>query len=148
MLDLKALLTKILIFCSNVGVVQSHIPDAISCANTRYRQVAYLTLEPGTWIVSGAARFQQSNTTGIRKILVTNDTSNYDNVTTQPTSLGIIWAETFNGSAFPASGPADVKTTTAPLRVTTEKPTIRLIAYQSSGSAMNVTGRFYATRIK
>ena len=133
---------------SPIGTTASHIPDATSCANTRYRQVAYLTLDPGTWIISAAARFQQSNTTGIRKILITNDTSNYDNVTTQPSSLGIIWAETFNGSAFPASGPADVKTTSAPLNVTTEKPTIRLIAYQSSGSAMNVTGRFYAIRIK
>lgn len=133
---------------SPIGKTETHIPNAISCASGKYYQVAYLTLDPGTWIISGSARFQQSNTTGIRKILFTNDTSNYNNVTTQPSSLGMIWAQTFNGSAFPTSGGADVKTTSAPIEVTTEKPTIRLIAYQSSGSAMNVTGRFYAIRIK
>lgn len=133
---------------SSIGTTETHIPSAISCATGKYYQVAYLTLDPGTWIISGSARFQQSNTTGIRRVLFTNDTSNYDNVTTQPSSLGNIWYQTFNGSAFPTSGGADVKTTSAPVNVTTEKPTIRLIAYQSSGSAMNVTGRFYAIRIK
>lgn len=133
---------------SPIGKTETHIPSAISCADKKYRQVAYLTLDPGTWIISGSARFQQSNTTGIRRVFFTNDTSNYDNVTTQPSSLGNIWYQTFNGSAFPTSGEADVKTTSAPINVTTEKPTVRLIAYQSSGSAMNVTGRFYAIRIK
>lgn len=133
---------------SPIGTTETHIPNAISCATGKYYQVAYLTLDPGTWIISGSARFQQSNTTGIRRVLFTNDTSDYDNVTTQPSSLGNIWYQTFNGSAFPTSGGADVKTTSAPINVTTEKPTIRLIAYQSSGSAMNVTGRFYAVRIK
>lgn len=133
---------------SPIGTTETHIPNAISCASGKYYQVAYLTLDPGTWIISGSARFQQSNTTGIRRVLFTNDTSNYNNVTTQPGSLGNIWYQTFNGSAFPASGVADVKTTSAPINVTTENPTIRLIAYQSSGSAMDVTGRFYAVRIK
>ena len=133
---------------SPIGTTASHIPDAISCDSGKYYQVAYLTLDPGTWIISGSARFQQSNTTGIRRVLFTNDTSNYNNVTTQPGSLGNIWYQTFNGSAFPASGAADVKTTSAPVNVTTTNPTIRLIAYQSSGSAMNVIGRFYAIRIK
>lgn len=127
---------------SNIGTWKSHAPSATSCTNNRYFQVAYLTLDPGIWLIDQNALFPATNATGTRQILCTTATSGYNNVTTAPASYGNITRDTLAGAninQYPqAHFPVNVSTTT----------TFRLIAYQNSGSTMSVTGRMYAIRIK
>lgn len=135
------------VYASNIGTIESHVADPVSCATAKYYQVAYLTLSAGVWILFAGARFPSGNTTGIRRVLLTTDTSGYNNTSTQPTSAGNIFYETFAASAFTSGIVQDVKIGSAPISLN-ESTTIRLIAYQTSGSTQSVSGRFYAVRIK
>lgn len=127
---------------SNVGQLESDLHASVSCTSGRWFQVAYLTLSPGLWHVDCDALFPATNTSGTRQILVTTATSDYDNVTTAPTSWGNITRDILmaaNTAQYPQSHfPVDISTET----------TFRLIAYQGSGSTVSVTGRMYAVRIK
>lgn len=130
------------ITASNIGAWKSHAPSATSCTNNRYFQVAYLTLDPGIWLIDQNALFPATNATGTRQILCTTATSGYNNVTTAPASYGNITRDTLAGAninQYPQSHfPVNISAQT----------TFRLIAYQNSGSTMNVTGRMHAIRIK
>lgn len=127
---------------SHIGDYKSHVPDAISCATGKYYQIAYLTLDPGVWMVDCVGHFPNTNTTGIRDIRVTTATSNYNNVTTAPEAYGNITIDRrtaanhviFANSHFPVS--------------ITATTTFRLIAYQTSGQTVSVDGRMYAVRIQ
>lgn len=127
---------------SKVGERVTDLPSAKSCSSGRYYQVASVTLSPGIWMIDANAAFAGVNATGIRHIRISAATSDYDNVTTAPTAIGNIAVSTlpgYNVTLYP-----QVHT----ISVLTEPITYRLIAYQTSGSAENVTGRFYATRLK
>ena len=127
---------------SSIGTMLSHIPDAISCATGRYYQLAYLTLDAGVWMIDCVGQFPNTNTTGIRDLFVTTDTSGYNNVTTSPSAYGVITRDRRIGAAHiiycNAHFPVNVESTT----------TFRLIGYQNSGQTNSVLGRMYAVRIK
>lgn len=142
MLDLKALLTKILQRLNNIGDVKSHIPDAISCATGRYYQAAYLTLEAGVWLIDMQGLFPPTNTTGIRDIRCTIATSGYNNVTTAPPTYANITINRYVGANI-----NQYVSSHFPVRIS-ETTTFRLIVEQNSGSTMSVTGRMYATRLR
>ena len=143
MLDVKALLAKILQRLNNIGQIKQHTPSAVSCSNTYYRQLAYITLEEGVWLISGVATFPYNNTTGVRRVFVSTATSAYDNVTTQPPAWGNILyeQEPITGSYQPF-----VHVGTAPINVPSTT-TFRLIGWQNSGATVSVTGRIYAVRV-
>lgn len=130
------------ITASNIGAWKSHAPSATSCTNNRYFQVAYLTLDPGIWLIDQNALFPATNTTGTRQILCTTATSGYNNVTTAPASYGNITRDTLAGANINQYPQAHF-----PVNIS-EQTTFRLIAYQNSGSTMSVTGRMHAIRIK
>lgn len=126
---------------SAIGTMLSHIPDAVSCATGRYYQLAYLTLDAGVWMIDCVGQFPNTNTTGIRDLFVTTDTSGYNNVTTSPSAYGVITRDRRTGAAHiiycNAHFPVNIESTT----------TFRLIGYQNSGQTNSVLGRMYAVRI-
>lgn len=127
---------------ANIGVFLYHLPSSVSCNTGRYYQVAYLALAPGLWLIDCNAYFPSTNTTGTRQILVTTDTSGYNNVTTAPSVYGNITRDVLagiNAGQYPqAHFPVSISANT----------TFRLIAYQGSGSTISVAGRMYAVRVK
>lgn len=143
MLDVKALLAKILQRLNNIGQIERHEPTAVSCASSYYRQVAYITLEAGTWILSGVAVFPYNNTTGVRRAYISTATSAYDNVTTAPPAVANMLYEQ---EPITGSYQAFVHTGSMPIAVT-GTTTYRLIAWQNSGATVSVTGRLYAVRV-
>lgn len=130
------------LLCSNIGDFKSYVGSEISCATGKYYQIAYITLDPGVWMVDCVGHFPNTNTTGIRDIRVTTATSGYNNVTTAPASYGNITADRRTAAAHiiyaNSHFPVSITATT----------TFRLIAYQNSGQTVSVNGRMYAVRIK
>lgn len=127
---------------SVIGQYLTHIPAAKSCASGRWYQVAYLTLPAGVWLIDCNAMFPATNTSGTRQIRVSTATSGYDDVTTAPSAYGNITLDILMGA-----NTAQYPQAHFPVSIS-EQTTFRLIAYQGSGSTMNVTGRMYAVRIK
>lgn len=127
---------------SHIGDVKSHAPSDVSCSDKKYYQLAYLTLDPGVWIIDACGRFPDTNTTGMRQIRVSAATSNYNNVSDAPQAVGNIAVD-----ARPAVKAYLYPNVHFPVKVTSTT-TYRVIGYQSSGSAVSVSGRIYATRIQ
>ena len=125
-----------------IGTGASHVPEPTSCATGKYCQVAYLALDPGMYMINANALFPSTNATGIRQVRITTATSGYNNVSTPPSAIGNIAISSIAGGNY--SQYPSVHCTVSP----TERTTYRLVAYQSSGSTMNVTGRLYVFRIK
>lgn len=144
MLNIKALLTKILGRLNDIGAGVMHEPAAVACATSKYRQVAYVTVPAGTWMFTATAVFPYNNTTGVRRAFLSLATSNYDNVTDMPPAMGNIC---FNQIPVTGSYQAYVPLATC-FRTFSGSTTVRLIAWQNSGASVNVTGRLYAMRIK
>lgn len=147
MLSLKKILLKILNRLNElkgVGETQYSGPSAVSCTTGYYRQLAYLTLGSGTWIISGSLYAPYTNTTGIRRIFFTTADSGYDNTTTAPANYAVA-----GYAQCPVSGNYNVYLHTATFHVTlSSSTTFRLIGFQNSGASANLTGRIYAVRIK
>lgn len=141
MLDLKALLAKILNHINNVGSWITDIPSAVSCATARYYKVASVTLTAGTWLIFTGANFPATNATGYRDIYTTTvDFSN--GTTTAPSNYAFI-----TRLVIPAGNYAQVLNASFPVKISSET-TFNLVGHQNSGSTMSVTGRMYAVRIK
>ena len=140
--NLKELLTNITNRLIDIGTASAHTADPVSCATGKYYQIAYLTLAPGKWFIDANGYFPGTNATGIRRVSVTTATSNYNNVTTAPAAVGNIAIDAHAGANM-----AQFPQVHFPI-TPTETTTYRLIAYQTSGSTISVTGRMYATRIK
>lgn len=130
------------ITAANIGQPLSDIAASKSCASERYYQIAHIDLPAGSWLLDCNAYFQKTNATGTRQIFCTTATSGYDDVITPPASYGNITRDT-----LPGANMAQYPQAHFPVNLS-EDTTIRLIAYQGSGTTMNVTGRMYATRIK
>lgn len=147
MIDLKKILSKILNRLDElkgVGETSYSGPGAVSCKTGYYHQLAYVTLGPGTWIMSGSLYAPYTNTTGIRRIFFTTATSGYDDTTTQPTNYAVA-----GYAQCPVSGSYNVYLHTATFHATlSSSTTFRLIGFQNSGANANLTGRIYAVRIK
>lgn len=130
------------ITAANIGQPLSDIAASKSCASGRYYQIAHIDLPAGSWLLDCNAYFPQTNATGTRQIFCTTATSGYDDVITPPASYGNITRDALLGANM-----AQYPQAHFPINLS-EDTTIRLIAYQGSGTTMNVTGRMYATRIK
>lgn len=130
------------ITAANIGQPLSDIAASKSCASGRYYQIAHIDLPAGSWLLDCNAYFPQTNATGTRQIFCTTATSGYNDVITPPASYGNITRDTLLGANM-----AQYPQAHFPVNLS-EDTTIRLIAYQGSGTTMNVTGRMYATRIK
>ena len=145
LVKIKELLGRILIKLHLIGQIKQHEPSAVSCRTSYYRQLAYITLEAGTWLISGIATFPYNNTTGVRRAYVSNATSNYDNVTTAPPAVANMLYQ-----QLPVTGAYQSFVHVGPMPIQIiSTTTYRLIGWQNSGSstAVNVTGRIYAVRI-
>lgn len=142
-LNFKKLLTKILQRLSVIGKIVKNEPSAVSCQTSYYRQLASVTLDKGTWIISGVASFPYNNTTGVRRVYVTEVDSNYDNVTTAPAAVGNMLY-----NQVPITGSYQAYVHVGPMPVEVNSTNIyRLIGWQNSGSTVSVTGRIYAVRV-
>lgn len=130
------------ITAANIGQPLSDIAASKSCASGRYYQIAHIDLPAGSWLLDCNAYFPKTNATGTRQIFCTTATSGYDGVITPPASYGNITRDALLGANM-----AQYPQAHFPVNLS-EDTTIRLIAYQESGTTMNVTGRMYATRIK
>lgn len=126
---------------SNIGDKNWVAPSSVSCQSGKWYKVAEVTLDPGIWFIDCNAYFPKTNATGTRQIRVTTATFT-NGTTTAPGAYGSIGIDVqmgANTAQYPQSHfPVDISSQT----------TFRLAANQGSGSAMSVTGRMYATRIK
>ena len=141
MLDLKALLAKILNHINNVGNWITDIPSAVSCGTAKFYKIASVTLTAGTWIIFTCGNFPVTNATGYRDIYTT--TTDFTNgVTTGPANYAFI-----TRLVIPAGNYAQVLNASFPVKISSQT-TFYLVGHQNSGSTMSVTGRMYAVRIK
>lgn len=141
MLNLKALLTKILNHINDVGTWVSDIASAVSCGTAKYYKIASITLPAGTWTIFTCANFPATNATGYRDIYTTTDDFT-NGTTTMPSNYAYI-----TRLVIPAGNYAQVLNASFPVKVSSQT-TFNLVGHQNSGSTMSVTGRMYAVRIK
>ena len=120
---------------TNIGTEIYKTPLAVNTATSTYKTVAEVSLSAGTWIIMGVAQFA-SNTTGRRRVFfsTTKDSSTDAGYAlqknTKPASGGVTLARTYFQESLSST------------------TTYYLNAWQNSGSALDITGRIKAVRVK
>lgn len=120
---------------ATTGTRLLHEPSAVSLASATWKTIATLTLDVGVYLLVSGVRFA-SNATGIRRVQISRS-ADADN------QYGIISNQALNA----VDGTYTYCNVTYFANVTTANTVYYLNAYQSSGSALTTSGRFYAVKI-
>jgi hypothetical protein len=110
--------------------------SAVSMANSTYKNVLSISIDPGTWIITGGAEFA-ANATGIRQAVISTVSAAYD-------------GDNFRAGGMRVNAYATYDTfiNLARTIVVTVTTTIYLVGWQNSGGALNTYGMLSAVRIK
>lgn len=124
----------------NIGtVVTDDISTSVSVSTGAWTAIGSVALGTGTWVVTYNASFA-SNSTGARFIVLSNTANNAGTTTEQ--RAGRVSANATSGFI------TSLHASRVFINQTSSPYTLRLNVYQSSGSALNVSGFLRAARIK
>ena len=119
-------------YLSNIGEMVATAPSGVNVTSGADTQVASIQLTAGRWVINTGARFA-SNATGYRRAYVQVGTA----------GVGVIE----NGACQAINGTYTWVHVDESIAIA-ETTTVKLYAYQNSGSTLQTYGRIYAIRIK